>query len=134
MVSVGPGVPTANGRAVNGDDLRGAIRAFEHVKLKVAMNREEIIARLRENEAALRQRGVAHAAVFGSRARGDQRPESDTDIMIEFDPTARITVFDYAGLKDYIATLFDGPVDVVNRDALKPYVKPAATSDATYAF
>ena len=98
------------------------------------MNREEIIARLRENEAALRQRGVAHAALFGSRARGDQGPESDTDIMIEFDPTARITVFDYAGLKDYIAALFDGRVDVVNRDGLKPYVKPAATSDAVYAF
>jgi predicted nucleotidyltransferase len=98
------------------------------------MNRDEIITRLRENEAALRQRGVAHAALFGSRARGDQRDESDTDIMIEFDPAARITVFDYAGLKDYIANLFEGRVDVVNRDGLKPYLKPAATADAIYAF
>jgi uncharacterized protein len=98
------------------------------------MNREEIITRLRENEVALRQRGVAHAALFGSRARGEEGPESDTDIMIEFDPTACVTVFDYAGLKDYIAELFDGPVDVVNRDGLKPYVKPAATVDAIYAF
>ena len=98
------------------------------------MNREEIIARLRENEITLRERGVVHAALFGSRARGDQRPESDTDIMIELDPTARITVFDYAGLKFYIAGMFDGRVDVVNRDGLKPNVKPAATSDAIYAF
>ena len=98
------------------------------------MNCEEIIARLRENEAALRMRGVAHAALFGSRARGDQGSESDTDIMIEFDPEARITVFDYAGLKSYIATLFAGPVDVVNRSGLKPYIKPAATADTIYAF
>jgi uncharacterized protein len=98
------------------------------------MTREEIIARLRENEAALRKRGVAHAALFGSRARGDHRIESDTDIMDEFDPSALITVFDYAGLKDYIAGLFDGRVDVVNRDGLKPYVKPSATADAIYAF
>ena len=98
------------------------------------MNREEIIARLRENEAALRMRGVAHAALFGSRARGDQRLESDTDIMIELDPAVRITVFDYAGLKSYIAALFDEPVDVVNRDGLKPYVRPAAMADAIYAF
>jgi len=68
------------------------------------------------------------------KSRGDQRPESDTDIMIEFDPTARITVFDFAGLKDYIAELFDGHVDVVNREGLKAYVKPAAIADAIYAF
>ena len=98
------------------------------------MNREEIIARLQENEAALRKRGVAHAALFGSRARGDQDPRSDTDIMIEFEATARITVFDYANLKDFISGLFEGRVDVVNRDGLKPYVKPAATADAIYAF
>jgi hypothetical protein len=98
------------------------------------MNREEILNRLRENETALRQRGVAHAALFGSRARGEQRSDSDTDILIEFDPAARITVFDYAGLKEYIAALFDGQVDVVNRDGLKPYVKPAAIVDAIYAF
>jgi predicted nucleotidyltransferase len=98
------------------------------------MNREEIITRLRESEANLRARGVAHAALFGSRARGNEVPESDTDIMIEFDPAARITVFDYAGLKEYIAGLFDGRVDVVNRDALKPYIKPTANADAIYAF
>jgi uncharacterized protein len=98
------------------------------------MNREEIIARLWDNEAALRGRGVAHAALFGSRARGDQSSASNTDILIEFDPAARITVFDYAGFKDYIAALFDGRVDVVNRDGLKSYVKPAGTADAIDAF
>jgi uncharacterized protein len=53
------------------------------------MNGPEIIARLRENEPALRARGVSHAALFGSRARGDNRPDSDIDIMIELDPAAR---------------------------------------------
>ena len=98
------------------------------------MNTEEIIARLRENEPTLRARGVSHAALFGSRARGDHRPDSDIDIMIEFDPAARVTVFNYAGLKDYIAGLFDVPVDVINREGLKPYIRPAATTDAIYAF
>ena len=59
---------------------------------------------------------VAHAALFGSRARGDARPDSDTDIMIEIDPTARTGVWGYVGLKEYIARLFDGPVDVVDRE------------------
>ena len=98
------------------------------------MDKQDIIARLRENEAALKARGVARAALFGSRARGDARPDSDTDIMIEIDPEAHIGVGGYAGLKEYIASLLDGPVDVVDREALKPYVAPAATADAIYAF
>ena len=98
------------------------------------MNGQEILARLRENETALRARGVSHAALFGSRARGDNRPDSDIDIMIEVDPEAHVGVWGYVGLKEYISTLFDGPVDVVDREALKFYVAPAATADAIYAF
>ena len=55
------------------------------------MNRQDILDRLRENESTLRERGVTHAALFGSRARGDNRPDSDTDIMIEVDPEAVIS-------------------------------------------
>jgi uncharacterized protein len=98
------------------------------------MDRNAVIDRLRASEAELRARGVVHVALFGSRARGDDRPDSDTDIMIDVDPDARISVYDYVGLKEYIAGLFDGPVDVVSREGLKPYVRPAATADAVYAF
>jgi predicted nucleotidyltransferase len=98
------------------------------------MNCSEAVETLRRSEPDLRARGVRRAAVFGSIARGDGRPDSDIDILVEIDPDAHLTVFDYVGLKDYIGSLFDGPVDVVNRDGLKPYVRPAATADAIYAF
>ena len=82
----------------------------------------------------MRARGVQRAALFGSVARGENRPDSDMDIMIEIDPAAHITVFDYVDLKEYIAGLFDNRVDVVSRNNLKPYVRPTATADAIYAF
>jgi predicted nucleotidyltransferase len=98
------------------------------------MNSSAALATMRRSEHALRGRGVKHAALFGSVARGNHRPDSDVDIMIEIDPDARITIFDYVEIKEYIAGLFDEPVDVVNRDGLKPYVRPDAVADAIYAF
>jgi predicted nucleotidyltransferase len=98
------------------------------------MNRRDIITRLRENEAELRARGVAHAALFGSRARGEESAESDTDIMIEIDPEAPVGVYEYVRIKEYIASLFEGQVDIVGREGLKPYVRSAVTADAVYAF
>lgn len=97
------------------------------------MNTEHALSILRQYEGDLRARGVRRAALFGSVARGDNRPDSDIDIMIEVDPEARVTVYDYAGLKDFIAGLFDDPVDVVTLDSLKPHIRPA-TADAVYAF
>jgi predicted nucleotidyltransferase len=98
------------------------------------MDRETIIARLRASEAELRARGVVHAALFGSRARGDNRPDSDIDIIVDIAPDAVEDMFAYAGLKLYIAGLFEGPVDVIDREGLKSYVRRAATADALYAF
>jgi len=98
------------------------------------MDRQEIIDRLRANERALRERGVTHAALFGSRARGDNRPDSDTDIMVEIDPKADMSVYEYVGLKRYIAELFEGPVDVIDRDGLRRHIRRPAESEAVYAF
>jgi predicted nucleotidyltransferase len=98
------------------------------------MNSQEALETLRRSEHALRARGVRRAALFGSVARDENRPGSDIDIMVEIDPEAHITAFDYVGLKEYIAGLFDSPVDVASRDGLKPYLRPAAMADAIYAF
>ena len=67
------------------------------------MNSLDALETLRRSEQALRDRGVVHAALFGSVARGDDRAGSDIDIMIEIDPDARMTVYEYLDLKDYIA-------------------------------
>jgi hypothetical protein len=54
--------------------------------------------------------------------------------MIEIDPKAQVGVYEYVEIKDYIASLFEGSVDVVDREGLNPYVQPSATADAIYAF
>jgi predicted nucleotidyltransferase len=98
------------------------------------MDSRDIIATLRRHEDELHRQGVAHVALFGSVARGEAQAHSDIDIMIDLSPEAHLSVFDYVDLKEYIASLFDGPVDIVNKEGLKPYVKPAALTDVVYAF
>ena len=98
------------------------------------MNRQQIIATLRAHEPELRQRGVLHAAVFGSVARDEATPASDIDILIELEPETGIGVFAYVGITHYLADMFPVPVDVANKAALKPHVRPEAERDAVYAF
>ncbi len=98
------------------------------------MKRDEILRMLKEREADLRAHGVTHFALFSSVARDEQRPVSDIDILVDLDPAIVATMFDYAGLKDYVAGLFHGPVDVIDREALKPRLRPRAAADAIYAF
>jgi len=98
------------------------------------MKRDEALRKLKHAEAALRAQGVAHAALFGSVARGEDRSDSDIDVMIEIAPDSRVDLFRYVGIVQFIEELFPVPVDVANREGLKPFVRPSAERDAVYAF
>ena len=98
------------------------------------MNREQVIKILREHETELRRRGVLHAGLFGSMARGDATPGSDIDILIALEPNAPIGVFEYVSITQYLADLFPNRVDVANRDRLKALVRPSVERDSVYAF
>lgn len=98
------------------------------------MNREHVITTLKRHEHELRQRGVVHAALFGSVARNEATASSDIDILIELAPDAPIGLFEYVAITQYLGDLFPNRVDVANRRRLKPLIRPAVERDAVYAF
>jgi len=95
---------------------------------------EYVLEKLRAHETELRRLGVAHAAVFGSVARGEERAESDIDVLVELDENRPIGIFEYARLKLYINELLDSPSDVVNRRTLKPLLQASILHDVVHAF
>jgi predicted nucleotidyltransferase len=98
------------------------------------MSRENALATLRLHETELRARGILHVALFGSLARGERRPDSDIDILVDIDPDAVRDIYAYVDLKEFVAGLFEGPVDVVSREALKPSLRDSAVGDSLFAF
>ena len=94
------------------------------------MKREEILERLADRRADLASFGVKSLALFGSVARGEARPESDLDFLVEFDGPAS---FDrYMELKFFLEELLGCSVDLVTHKALKPRLRPYVEQDALY--
>jgi predicted nucleotidyltransferase len=57
--------------------------------------------------ALCRKYGVKKLSLFGSAARGEMRPDSDVDLMVEFDPASNTSLWDYPAMQDDFSALFD---------------------------
>ncbi|MBM3745121.1 MAG: nucleotidyltransferase family protein [Acidobacteria bacterium] len=73
---------------------------------------------------------VRELAVFGSATRGEMRPESDIDLLVEFQPDAPGGLLGYAGLMLDLSDLLGRQVDLVEREGLKPLIREAVLSEA----
>jgi len=99
------------------------------------MKRADLIEALKAHHAALRDSGATALYVFGSRARGAERPDSDLDLFIEYDAKAKIpNMFRLMQIEDAIAKSLDVPVTITTRDALHPLMKKSIERDAVRVF
>ena len=67
-------------------------------------------------------------AVFGSRARGTSRPDSDLDLLVEW--SGPVSLLDYAGLRSELEELTGRRVELANRELLKPALAPSILGEA----
>ena len=98
------------------------------------MTRDEIIATLRAHRAEIEARKITSLALFGSFARGDAGPDSDVDLLFEYDMARVPGLFELMETQEYLAELLGARVDLVPRDGLKPLLRPAVLRDALPAF
>lgn len=95
---------------------------------------DQVLSALRRHERELQDRGVLHAAVFGSVARGEERPDSDVDILVTLDARRRIGLFAYAGIARRLGEIVGRPVDMADSEALRPILRQEVEQDRAEAF
>jgi predicted nucleotidyltransferase len=94
------------------------------------MNRDEILQHLAAHREELADFGVKSLALFGSAVRGEAGPDSDLDILVEFEGSS--TFDQYMNLKFFLEELLSRRVDLVTRKALKPRLRPYIEREAVY--
>jgi uncharacterized protein len=94
-----------------------------------------IVARLREIAPAIRAEGVTRLAVFGSRARGDARPGSDLDILLEHTPRASgEPFFDLFKVMHLIEDTVGLTTHISTSDELTPRIRERMADDLIEVF
>jgi predicted nucleotidyltransferase len=102
------------------------------------MKRNEIISALRAHEAELKQAGVTSLSLIGSTARGDDRPDSDVDIVVHLTEEARNGGFAYFGridrLRQRLEAILTCRVDLIAEPIQKERLRHEFEKDRVLAF
>ncbi|TXG85423.1 MAG: DNA polymerase III subunit beta [Sphingomonadales bacterium] len=98
------------------------------------MEREVALARLRPLEQRLRQQGVTALYLFGSTARDEAGDDSDIDLLFDYDPETKFSLFDQAGVYLDIKETLERDVDLVSRRGLRPSFKAKVEPEMVQVF
>jgi predicted nucleotidyltransferase len=98
------------------------------------VNRDEVISKLRQHAPELQAKGVLHLALFGSTARNEAGPDSDVDLMAEYDPARQLSLLDVSRFHLDLEAMLGAKVDLANRLRMRPIIKESAEEDAIDAF
>lgn len=71
-----------------------------------------------------RKWNVSEFALFGSVLRDDFRPDSDVDVLLTWDPGARVSIFEYPEMKEELQAIFGRKVDLVSKRGIEQSRNP----------
>lgn len=97
------------------------------------MVREKVLKKLSENRQLLKAYGIKDIRLFGSVARGEAGAGSDVDLLVEFEPSAHIGMFEFSHLRRELSQLLGCEVDLATPDALHKDMKENILREAIHA-
>lgn len=89
---------------------------------------------LRAHADEIRARGIVRLALFGSTARGEARPDSDVDLLVDYDEGRNLSLLDIAAISARIEDLLGRQVELADRKRLKPFLKDNILAEAVEIF
>ena len=92
----------------------------------------EVFEILKTHKKELNKLGVKTIAIFGSVVRDENTPESDIDVLVNFDPEKGLFVF--VDLNHFLETILHRKVDLVTQRALHPALRDSILDEVKYAF
>lgn len=99
-------------------------------KRRPLTRRAAIVAELQAHASEIRKQGVKSLALFGSRGRGDERQDSDLDVLIEYDCDRPFTLYDLVRVERLLKGLTGLEVHVATRDGFRPHRLHRVLKDA----
>jgi uncharacterized protein len=94
--------------------------------------KQDIMNVLDQNRSRLRSLGVRRIGLFGSFVRGEQRPDSDIDLLVEFDPGQK-TFDTFMDLSLYLEEILQHSIELITVESLSPYIGPHILKEVEYA-
>jgi hypothetical protein len=93
--------------------------------------KQDILNAVGQNCFRLRALGVRRLGLFGSFVRGEQRPDSDIDLLVEFDPQ-RKTFDTFMELSFFLEEVLQHRIELVTVESLSPYLGPHILKEVEY--
>jgi hypothetical protein len=98
------------------------------------MTRDELVRKLIELRPKPEAEGVAHLALFGSRARGDNRDDSDIDVLVDVAPDAKFSLLDLISVEQLLAAETGVAAQGTMRRSLSSRLRERITRDIVEIF
>ncbi len=96
------------------------------------MKRDEVLAILAAHRKQLQKLGVKSLNLFGSVARNEARPDSDVDLLVEFNRA--VGLFEFIELRLYLEDILGCSVDLGTQNALREHLREPVLKDVIHAF